>query len=677
MDNNTHPVVNNRNLNLRICIIGAGLRGLTAWTFFKNEGFRNVVLYEKEKEKLMTRRVGKHISSNVFEGEICSMPHPIIQFPNCNFKGFTTSYPTKAEVLNYLEQIGSDLDDQIEFNHKVIEAIRKGNNWEVETRHEDTGAKKRQLFDVLLICCGRKNLPFIPKLLLKFGVIQSECKSTRTIIHSREYKGNEKYVGKVLALIGRDTEKLTAILRDVHKVASKVYVFDVLSYFITSKMTDIPKNVEFITLAGYTIDICGTDISTLSRDKPIVDVDVLICCTGFVFDLKFLTNYSQLELSEDGKLIEEIICDIFSIRHIDSMFFIGLKDSDMPFRFITNQLRAILSKLNGTHDQRFFQRGIEETLIEKVERAKAYRLFKPLKEITFQDFEHYKEMEPLKVFQQLRSLTNITISQEPMFHRLYNYVLSQRAKLPFTYHLEKICVKPDGAFTVYYDDVEEAPLVDLPSAISSVWNFGYKVLKDNVITSSTSKGLFFNHQTKWEKRYIIYTKNGLLLIYKENNKGFLVDIQDAKSIKLDKFTLTFEGVKQKFAGITLAYSFGKMTFLFDDGQRNTWCSSMLNNFHEEVKINQQIAYDRKVVAGGSRMFGTFIMPNHPRSVNDISISRSNQPMTMDSFVDGLTLTSTPFTDQSINPNQMKPSTIEAVLVRSSRIEISTNQSSES
>uniref|UniRef100_A0A0N5A1R4 Myristylated tegument protein CIRC n=1 Tax=Parastrongyloides trichosuri TaxID=131310 RepID=A0A0N5A1R4_PARTI len=188
--------------------------------------------------------------------------------------------------------------------------------------------------------------------------------------------------------------------------------------------------------------------------------------------------------------------------------------------------------------------------------------------------------------------------------------------------------------------------VDLPDFHKNDLDSINPVRKDFVLVMYTIKGIFFNATSKCKERFVVFTRSGYLLIYKSNNEGILVNIKHAKSLKFDKFNINFEGEKTKFHGITLNYDFGRISLLLNHNQRSSFCSELMALYHEpphHVSFNDNVSIrnmnednEGKGILGDDKINETKEQSN----CKSHTFEKSGL-LTMDSFVDGCKITSTP------------------------------------
>uniref|UniRef100_A0A0K0DTD7 PH domain-containing protein n=1 Tax=Strongyloides stercoralis TaxID=6248 RepID=A0A0K0DTD7_STRER len=189
--------------------------------------------------------------------------------------------------------------------------------------------------------------------------------------------------------------------------------------------------------------------------------------------------------------------------------------------------------------------------------------------------------------------------------------------------------------------------VDLPDFHSNDLTSIQPVRRDFVFVICTIKGLLFNESSKCKERFVVFTKSGLLLIYKSNNQGILVNIKHAKSLKFDRFTITFSGEKTKFHGITLSYNFGKISLLLNQTQRSSFCQDLMALYHEPSK---NISFNNIEILKENNSNTNKQLIKYSDNDKKFEIFDKSSLLTMDSFFNGCKLTSTPI-NTSNNSNK--------------------------
>ncbi|KAK6056097.1 Flavin-binding monooxygenase-like protein [Cooperia oncophora] len=93
-----------------------------------------------------------------------------------------------------------DLTKYIKFNHKVLniersQSYEKSGQWDV-TYEDQSGSKKSDVFDAVLLCCGHHAIPRMPT------PWPGQERFKGRIIHSHSYRSHVGYEDKVVVIVG-------------------------------------------------------------------------------------------------------------------------------------------------------------------------------------------------------------------------------------------------------------------------------------------------------------------------------------------------------------------------------------------------------------------------------------------------------------------------------------------
>lgn len=162
-------------------IIGAGPGGMAAAACLKEKGEDFIILEQHNDVAHAWRQHYDRLHLHTPKGPSAL---PGLKFPN-----HVPAYPSRQQVVNYMDAYCSKFDLKPKFNSKVISIEKIGDNWTVQTEKDQLEATN------VIIATGNTNLP---KRVEKPG-IQS---FTGSIIHSAEYKNGRPYRHKKVLVIG-------------------------------------------------------------------------------------------------------------------------------------------------------------------------------------------------------------------------------------------------------------------------------------------------------------------------------------------------------------------------------------------------------------------------------------------------------------------------------------------
>jgi dimethylaniline monooxygenase (N-oxide forming) len=140
----------------KICVIGAGISGLTTAKSFLQKGF-DVTVYEKGRSI-----GGVWAPARSYSGVTTQTTRDAYSFSDFPMPSEYPDWPTGEQVFEYLTSYAKhfDVTPRIQLNTSITSIVRKGSYWEVEVLNN--GQVKTELFDFVAICSGTFHKPFIP-----------------------------------------------------------------------------------------------------------------------------------------------------------------------------------------------------------------------------------------------------------------------------------------------------------------------------------------------------------------------------------------------------------------------------------------------------------------------------------------------------------------------------------
>lgn len=108
-------------------------------------------------------------------------------------------FPSRQEVLRYLEDYGDEVREHIRFGVEVTSARKVGEQWHVQTRDIATREETTQRCDCLVLAHGHYDFPYIPETEGLDDLIRSR---PGTVSHSKYYRVPERFAGEKVLVIG-------------------------------------------------------------------------------------------------------------------------------------------------------------------------------------------------------------------------------------------------------------------------------------------------------------------------------------------------------------------------------------------------------------------------------------------------------------------------------------------
>lgn len=162
-------------------IIGASAAGLACAAQLQKKGITYEIL---EKQPHVAHAWRNHYDRLHLHTDKSSSELPFRTFP-----ASVPKYPSRKEVVEYLESYCLELEIQPRFNTTVRSIFRSGDHWVVNTSEENYEAGN------VIICTGKTN---VPRKFWKRGIDTFPGQ----VIHSSEYKNGRPFRGKEVLVVG-------------------------------------------------------------------------------------------------------------------------------------------------------------------------------------------------------------------------------------------------------------------------------------------------------------------------------------------------------------------------------------------------------------------------------------------------------------------------------------------
>lgn len=131
-------MVSNSTAVSRVVIIGAGMSGILAAIRLREEGYQDVVIYEK------TGRLGGTWRDNTYPGVACDVPAHLYSYSFAPNPDWSQMFAPGDEIEAYFERIADDygVTPLIRFNEAITSCIYENGQWALETSsgRRDTAA---------------------------------------------------------------------------------------------------------------------------------------------------------------------------------------------------------------------------------------------------------------------------------------------------------------------------------------------------------------------------------------------------------------------------------------------------------------------------------------------------------------------------------------------------------
>ena len=228
--------IHNKNADVKICIIGAGVSGICTLKNLKEYGFKNVKVFEEHDKMggIWAYHPNPSFPNAMYPSLHTNFPISFMKYPDYSFPKNTELYPPYTKVYQYMQSYINQfkLNQHIQCNHKIIKVepideINKFinmniNKWNVKyIINNDNNKIYQEIFDFVLICNGHFRHCRFPKHIAGFDELSIPY------IHSRSYRGFDdikSYKNRNILLIGSGNTASDIIEELViNKVCHKIY----------------------------------------------------------------------------------------------------------------------------------------------------------------------------------------------------------------------------------------------------------------------------------------------------------------------------------------------------------------------------------------------------------------------------------------------------------------------
>lgn len=277
--------------NPRVCVIGAGLAGLTSAKHLQDEGIEFVV-FESSRyvggtwrydPKVGTDENGLPIHTSMYKHLRTNLPKPTMELKGFPVPEDMASFPTWKTYYNYIQDYTRhfDLEKHIKVLHKVILVSRVANTWKVKYQNVLTNEEFDDEFDFVLVGTGHFSKPNVPNF---FG----EEKFLGSIIHSHDYREPDRYKNRRVLIVGAGPSGMD-ITMDVAYVSKTL---------IHSHHSKVPFRTKFPKHYVKKPDIKEfNETGVIFEDGSYEDVDDVIYCTGYELYYPFLDKSCGLDVT--------------------------------------------------------------------------------------------------------------------------------------------------------------------------------------------------------------------------------------------------------------------------------------------------------------------------------------------------------------------------------------------
>ncbi|KAJ0173681.1 hypothetical protein K1T71_010830 [Dendrolimus kikuchii] len=276
--------------NKRVCVIGAGIAGLSLARYMKEDKIDFTVLEAtryvggtwRYDPRVGTDENGLMLHTSMYKHLRTNLPKPTMELRGFPLPDDLPSFPSWKNYYEYLQRYAKyfDLEKYIQFLHNVVKVTREGNVWKVKHEHVITGKIYEDEYDFVIVGTGHFTKPNMPN-------IPGEEKFKGTVIHSHDYREPEPYTGRRVLIVGAGPSGMDIGL-DIAEVSQTL---------VHSQHSKVNFQTPFPPHYFKKPDIKEfNETGAIFVDGTFEEIDDVIYCTGFEYYYPFLDETSGLSL---------------------------------------------------------------------------------------------------------------------------------------------------------------------------------------------------------------------------------------------------------------------------------------------------------------------------------------------------------------------------------------------
>ncbi|XP_041969175.1 senecionine N-oxygenase-like [Aricia agestis] len=322
-----------------VCIIGAGLAGLTSARYLNEEGIKFTVLETtryvggtwRYDPRVGTDENGMRLHTRMYKYLRTNLPKPTMELRGFKMSDDLPSFPSWKQYYDYIQEYVKhyDLEPHIKFLHNVESISRVESGWRIKYKNVVTHEEFVEDFDYVFIGTGRYTKPKIPN-------FQGIEKFVGSVVHSHDYKEPSRYQGRRVLVVGAGPSGHDIGI-DIAKASSRlIHSHHSDTAFITG---DFPEHY-----VGKPDVREFKDTGVVFDDGSYEEVDDVVLCTGYYLDYPYIDASCGLTITLDS--VTPLHKTIVNIHH-PSMMFIGVMIAACNVVAIDAQARYATALVKG------------------------------------------------------------------------------------------------------------------------------------------------------------------------------------------------------------------------------------------------------------------------------------------------------------------------------------------
>jgi len=197
----------------------------------------------------------------------------------------------------------------------------------------DKGSGEEEFYDAVVVCNGHYTEP-------RLAVIPGVDAWPGKQMHSHNYRVPEPFLDQVVIIIGASASAVD-ISRDIASMAEEVHIADRSAPASTCNKQPGYDNLWLHSM----IDHAQEDGTVVFQDGSSIKADVIMHCTGYLYDFPFLGDDSTITV--DDNRVDPLYKHIFPPEVAPHLSFIGLPWKVIPFPLFELQSKWVARVLSG------------------------------------------------------------------------------------------------------------------------------------------------------------------------------------------------------------------------------------------------------------------------------------------------------------------------------------------
>ena len=262
-----------------------------------------------------------------------NIPSNLMEFSDHAFPKECQLFPTRQEVLEYIQGYAADVKHLIQFQTQVFDlrlCVGGCDAWKLCARNLLSQDEVCTVYDAVAICSGHYTVPFIPNYP---GITEWNGR----LMHSKFYRSAEAFRDKKVLVVGNaasgsDISRQIAVRSRCPLLLSQRRA----SLFSAPSDSTSDPNIKVLPGIAEFINPSEADRSIRFSDGTIESaVDVVLFATGYLYNFPFLKS-PELDMIDDGMRVKHMYQHMFHIEH-PSLALLALPLKVLPFPLVEAQ----------------------------------------------------------------------------------------------------------------------------------------------------------------------------------------------------------------------------------------------------------------------------------------------------------------------------------------------------